>query len=157
MHVGYSPAFEDLDDKLGDHEVYQEELRLCDLAEPPEFESIWQPEHHFTNYEMAPDVVQFLSYMVVRTGKARLGSMVVVLPWQDPIGVAEKFSSLDSLSGGRAIRVRPLLEQRIADTPLRRLGQTSDISNAVLFPASDDSTFVWAAELIVDGCYLARD
>jgi 3(or 17)beta-hydroxysteroid dehydrogenase len=57
----------------------------------------------------------------------------------------------------RGSKVGPLLEQRIADTPLRRLGQTSDIANAVLFLASDESSFVSAAELVVDGGYMARD
>ena len=33
----------------------------------------------------------------------QLGSMVVVLPWHDPLRVAEQFSVLDHLSAGRAI------------------------------------------------------
>ena len=52
---------------------------------------------------MCPDVVQFLTYMAGRTKNAKLGSMVVVLPWHDPIRVAEQVSMLDHVSDGRII------------------------------------------------------
>ena len=67
------------------------------------YESIWGVEHHFTDYTMCPDVLQFLSYMAGRTERARLGSMVVVLPWHDPVRVAEEFVMLDNLSDGRVV------------------------------------------------------
>jgi alkanesulfonate monooxygenase SsuD/methylene tetrahydromethanopterin reductase-like flavin-dependent oxidoreductase (luciferase family) len=86
-----------------DREVYRIELRLADLAEPLGFQSIWGVEHHFTDYTMCPDVLQFLSYMAGRTTRASLGSMVVVLPWHDPMRVAEEVSMLDTLSDGRLI------------------------------------------------------
>jgi alkanesulfonate monooxygenase SsuD/methylene tetrahydromethanopterin reductase-like flavin-dependent oxidoreductase (luciferase family) len=86
-----------------DYEVYRNELRLAELAEPMGFESIWGVEHHFTDYTMCPDVMQFLSYMAGRTKSAKLGSMVVVLPWHDPIRVAEEVSMLDNISDGRVI------------------------------------------------------
>jgi alkanesulfonate monooxygenase SsuD/methylene tetrahydromethanopterin reductase-like flavin-dependent oxidoreductase (luciferase family) len=86
-----------------DAEVYRHDLRLADLAEPLGFDSIWGVEHHFTDYTMCPDVLQFLAYMAGRTERVRLGSMVVVLPWHDPLRVAEEVSMLDNLSGGRMI------------------------------------------------------
>ena len=67
------------------------------------FESIWGAEHHFTDYTMCPDVLQFLSYMAGRTETVQLGSMVVVMPWHNPVRVAEQFSVLDHLSGGRVV------------------------------------------------------
>jgi alkanesulfonate monooxygenase SsuD/methylene tetrahydromethanopterin reductase-like flavin-dependent oxidoreductase (luciferase family) len=103
MHVGYGPIFQNPGNALPDHEVYRQELRLADMAEPLGFDSIWSVEHHFTDYTMCPDVLQFLTYMAGRTQRARLGSMVVVLPWHDPVRVAEQISLLDHLSGGRVI------------------------------------------------------
>ena len=102
MHVGYASIFQASADRA-DNEVYRDELALADLAEPLGFESIWGVEHHFTDYTMCPDVLQFLTYMAGRTTTAQLGSMVVVLPWHDPIRVAEQVSMLDALSGGRMI------------------------------------------------------
>jgi alkanesulfonate monooxygenase SsuD/methylene tetrahydromethanopterin reductase-like flavin-dependent oxidoreductase (luciferase family) len=103
MHVGMGTIFQNPHDQRSDAEVYVEELRLTDLAEPLGFESIWGVEHHFTDYTMCPDVLQFLTYMAGRTRRARLGSMVVVLPWHDPLRVAEQVSVLDHVSGGRFI------------------------------------------------------
>ncbi len=103
MHVGYAPVFQNLGRPISDREAYRQELRLVDLAEPLGFESIWEPEHHFTDYEMTPDVLQFLTWCAGRTKHVKLGSMVVVLPWHDPLRVAEQITLLDHLSDGRAI------------------------------------------------------
>ena len=103
MHVGYAPLFQNPENQHSDYEVYQQELRLCELAEPLGFDSVWSVEHHFTDYTMCPDVTQFLAYMAGKTNRVKLGSMVVVLPWHDPIRVAEEIAMLDNLSGGRMI------------------------------------------------------
>ncbi len=103
MHVGSSTFFQNHRQAMTDLEVYQNELRIADMVEPLGFDSIWAVEHHFTDYTMCPDVLQFLSYMAGRTQTIQLGSMVVVLPWHNPLRVAEQFSVLDHLSGGRAI------------------------------------------------------
>lgn len=103
MHVGMGAIFQNPDRQRTDAEVYVDDLRLADLAEPLGFESLWSVEHHFTDYTMCPDVLQFLTYMAGRTTRARLGSMVVVLPWHDPMRVAEQVSMLDNISGGRVI------------------------------------------------------
>src|SRR5262245_21804439 len=52
---------------------------------------------------MRPDVLQLLTYVAGRTTHAQVGSMVVVLPWHDPLRVAEQVSMLDNISGGRLI------------------------------------------------------
>src|SRR5437899_323565 len=103
MHVGMAAVFQNPGKARTDREVYTGELRLADLAEPLGFESIWGVEHHFTSYTMCPDVMQFLTYMAGRTTTAQLGSMVVVLPWHDPVRVIEQVSMLDVLANGRFI------------------------------------------------------
>jgi alkanesulfonate monooxygenase SsuD/methylene tetrahydromethanopterin reductase-like flavin-dependent oxidoreductase (luciferase family) len=103
MHVGLSVIFQNPGRSRPDHEVYADDLRIARLAEPLGFESIWSVEHHFTDYTMCPDVMQFLTYMAGCTERIRLGSMVCVLPWHDPLRVAEQVAMLDTLSGGRAI------------------------------------------------------
>jgi alkanesulfonate monooxygenase SsuD/methylene tetrahydromethanopterin reductase-like flavin-dependent oxidoreductase (luciferase family) len=70
-----------------DWEIYQEDLALAEMVEPLGFDSIWGVEHHFSPYTMIPDVLQFLTFMAGRTRKVGFGSMVVVLPWHDPVRV----------------------------------------------------------------------
>ena len=96
MHVGTSTVFQNPGREKTDFQVYRDELRLADLAEPLGYQSIWGVEHHFTDYTMCPDVIQFLTYMAGRTLNALLGTMVVVLPWHDPVRVAEEVSMLDN-------------------------------------------------------------
>ena len=103
MHVGFGPLFQNLGQPMPDHEVYARELDMALRAEEMGFDSVWSVEHHFTDYSMMPDVVQFLSYMAGHTRHVQLGSMVVVLPWHDPLRVAEQVAMLDVMSGGRMI------------------------------------------------------
>lgn len=88
---------------LSDQEVYTAELKIARLAEPAGFDSIWCVEHHFTDYTMCPDVTQFLSYMAGCTSRIKLGTGAVILPWHDPLRVAEEIALLDYYSNGRAI------------------------------------------------------
>ena len=71
-----------------DWRIYEEELRLGRLAEPLGFDSIWTVEHHFTPYTMVPDPISLLSYFAGCTERVELGTMVIVLPWHDPVRVA---------------------------------------------------------------------
>jgi alkanesulfonate monooxygenase SsuD/methylene tetrahydromethanopterin reductase-like flavin-dependent oxidoreductase (luciferase family) len=103
MHVGMATVFQNPHKARRDYEVYRHELGLSDLADPLGFESIWGVEHHFTDYTMCPDVLQFLTYMAGRSQRLQLGSMVVVLPWHDPLRVAEQISMLDNIADGRLI------------------------------------------------------
>ena len=42
-------------------------------------------------------------------------------------------------------------QDRIRRIPLGRLGHSEDVANGVLFLASDESSFVTGAELVIDG------
>ena len=103
MHVGMGVVYQGIGEGRTDREVVQRELALADLAEPLGYESLWGVEHHFTDYTMCPDVLQHLTYFAGRTKRIQLGSMVVVLPWHDPVRVAEQVAVLDHMSGGRFI------------------------------------------------------
>ncbi len=94
MDVGLSIIFQNKERMRPDYEVYRNELRIAQLAEPLGYDSIWTVEHHFTDYTMIPDPFQFLAFMAGQTKTIKLGSMVMVLPWHKPILAAEKISML---------------------------------------------------------------
>jgi len=83
--------------------LYNEHMMLGDLAEPLGFDSLFALEHHFTGYSMSPAPLQLLSYYAGRTSRITLGTCVIVLPWHDPIRVAEQIALLDVMSGGRTL------------------------------------------------------
>jgi hypothetical protein len=86
-----------------DSSVLAEHLALADLAEPLGFDSLFSLEHHFTGYSMSPSPLQLLAYYAAKTTRITLGTCVIVLPWQDPIRVAEQIAYLDLLCRGRCI------------------------------------------------------
>src|SRR3954447_18703159 len=86
-----------------DASVVGEHLALGDLAEPLGFDSIFALEHHFTGYAMSPAPTQLLAYYAGRTKRVQLGTAVIVLPWHDPVRVAEQIALLDLLCGGRCL------------------------------------------------------
>jgi alkanesulfonate monooxygenase SsuD/methylene tetrahydromethanopterin reductase-like flavin-dependent oxidoreductase (luciferase family) len=103
MHAGLSLIFQNLDGHLTDAEMFRHELALAARAEDVGFDSVWTPEHHFSDYQLTPNVPQFLAWVAGQTSRVKLGTMVTVLPWHDPVRVVENFTLLDHLSGGRAI------------------------------------------------------
>lgn len=88
-------------ERMPDGQVYDEEIRLALLAEDLGFDVLWPVEHHFFDYAFCPDNLQLLSYLAARTERIDLGTAAVILPWNEPLRVAEKVALLDQLSGGR--------------------------------------------------------
>jgi alkanesulfonate monooxygenase SsuD/methylene tetrahydromethanopterin reductase-like flavin-dependent oxidoreductase (luciferase family) len=67
------------------------------------FDTVWTIEHHFTPYTMVTNPLQVLTYLAGVTQKVDLGTMVVVLPWHNPVRVAEDVNMLDALLGDRRL------------------------------------------------------
>jgi alkanesulfonate monooxygenase SsuD/methylene tetrahydromethanopterin reductase-like flavin-dependent oxidoreductase (luciferase family) len=103
MHTGLSVIFQNLGHRSADRAMMRRDLGLIASAEARGFDSVWIPEHHFAGYTVAPNVPMVLAWAAAHSTKLRLGTMVTVLPWHDPVRVAENFSLLDHLSDGRAM------------------------------------------------------
>jgi alkanesulfonate monooxygenase SsuD/methylene tetrahydromethanopterin reductase-like flavin-dependent oxidoreductase (luciferase family) len=79
------------------------DLRLVEMAVDYGFDTVWTSEHHFSPYLMVPNTIQLLSYVAGRCPTVDVGTAVVVLPWHEPIRVAEELIMLDTLLGGRKL------------------------------------------------------
>ena len=102
-HIGVNLGFGNLHENLTDQQMYAGEVQIAELADRLGFDSLWAVEHHFDDYAMCPDNVLFLANVAARTERVKLGTGAVILPWNDPLRVAEKMIMLDILSGGRAV------------------------------------------------------
>jgi alkanesulfonate monooxygenase SsuD/methylene tetrahydromethanopterin reductase-like flavin-dependent oxidoreductase (luciferase family) len=70
-------------------------------AEALGFHSTFVVEHHFTGYGQVSATLNLLTWLGARTRWLRLGTAVIVLPWHNPVLLAEQAATLDLLSGGR--------------------------------------------------------
>ena len=89
--------------KTTDQQIYDEEIALAEMVEPLGFDSYWAIDHHFTPYVMTGGALQHLTFMAGRTSSIDFGTMIVVLPWYDPLVVADQISALDNLLQGRQL------------------------------------------------------
>ena len=72
-------------------------------AEALGFHSSFSVEHHFTGWNQVSSTLMLLMALAMRTTKLRLGSAVMVLPWHNPVLLAEQAATLDLLSGAGSI------------------------------------------------------
>ncbi len=86
---------------LSERQAIREQMDLMKAAEDLDFDSVWPAEHHFSplGYTASPAIG--LAALAAETRRIRLGTGVVVLPFYNPIRVAEDFAYLDHLSDGR--------------------------------------------------------
>ncbi|WP_432825535.1 LLM class flavin-dependent oxidoreductase [Dactylosporangium sp. CA-092794] len=89
--------------KVSDQQIYEEEIHLAGLVEPLGFDSYWAIDHHFTPYVMTGGALQHLTYFAGKTSRIDFGTMIVVLPWYDPLVIADQVSVLDNLLQGRRL------------------------------------------------------
>ena len=65
------------------------------------FDCLWSAEHHFNDYSFVPDNIQLMTYLTAKCPNIDVGTAAVILPWHDPLRVAENAAVLDMLCGGR--------------------------------------------------------
>jgi natural product biosynthesis luciferase-like monooxygenase protein len=84
-------------------DAYQLVHAAADLAERAGMRALWLPERHFHSVGgLFPNPAVLAAALATRTRRIRLRSGSVVMPLHDPIRVAEEWSMVDNLSGGRA-------------------------------------------------------
>jgi alkanesulfonate monooxygenase SsuD/methylene tetrahydromethanopterin reductase-like flavin-dependent oxidoreductase (luciferase family) len=70
-------------------------------AEALGFHSSFLVEHHFTGWNQVSATLTLQTALAMRTTRLRLGTAVIVLPWHNPVLLAEQAATLDLISAGR--------------------------------------------------------
>ena len=70
-------------------------------AEALRYYSTFIVEHHFTGFGQVSATLDLLTWIGAKTRNLRLGTAVIVLPWHNPVLLAEQAATIDLLSGGR--------------------------------------------------------
>ncbi|MGA5546209.1 LLM class flavin-dependent oxidoreductase [Mycobacterium sp. NPDC051198] len=81
-----------------DAQMYRDLVADCEHNLALGYDSVWMIEHHFSNYFPTPNPLLMLSHLAARFPDAELGTCVLVLPWQDPLGIAEEIAMLSLLT-----------------------------------------------------------
>ncbi|CAN0402560.1 unnamed protein product, partial [Phaeothamnion confervicola] len=90
-------------DNTSDHKVYEEEMKLALQAEVLGYDLVGIVEHHFEDYSFCPDNFVYLANLAGQTKHIKLMTAAVIVPWNQPLRVAEKAALLDEMSGGRLV------------------------------------------------------
>ena len=81
--------------------IYGEALDQVLYAEELGFDSVWVAEHHSSRYGIFPSLMPIVNYLAAKTKRIRIGTGVSVLPFHNPIFLAEESAMMDLLSEGR--------------------------------------------------------
>ena len=84
-------------------DLYRQVMRQAELAETLGYDTFFCAEHHFHEYGVVPDPAIMLSAIAQRTKQIRLGTAISILTFHDPRRIAETYSMLDMMSGGRLV------------------------------------------------------
>lgn len=82
-------------------ELYRALLDQIVRAEELGYDNVWLTEHHFTKDGYNPSLLPTAAAIATRTSRIRIGTFVLLLPFQHPVRVAEDATCVDIFSNGR--------------------------------------------------------
>lgn len=81
--------------------AYDEVLDQIEYAEYLGFDTVWLAEHHGSSYGSLPSPQVMAAAVAQRTKYMRIGIAVSILPFDNPVRIAEDYAMVDVLSNGR--------------------------------------------------------
>jgi len=84
-------------------EIIAEEVEQMVLSERLGFDAVWLTEHHYADYGISSAPSVLLATVAARTERVKLGMAIWVLPFHNPLRLAEETATLDILSRGRLV------------------------------------------------------
>lgn len=101
MRFDYFVTYNRMDSSEPVERVHADGLEQIQVCDRMGMETIWFPEHHFTNSYSSPAPLLSVVDAAHRTHRARLGTAVVITPYYHPLVVAEQVALADHLTEGR--------------------------------------------------------
>lgn len=103
MATQHTPCGIELPQVFLDGSADMEHIRSFAMqAETLGYDSLWLQERIIGDFTML-EPVTLLSYVAGITTRLKLGTSVILLPLRNPVQLAKAYSSLDVMSGGRAV------------------------------------------------------
>ncbi len=81
--------------------AYKEMFGQIEYAEELGFDSVWLAEHHGSQYGSMPSGAVAAASVAKITDRMRIGLAVSILPFNNPVRIAEDYAMVDVISGGR--------------------------------------------------------
>ena len=81
--------------------LYSETLDQIAWGESHGFDDVWLSEHHFIEDGYLPSILPVAAAIAARTKRIRIASGVLLMPFHNPVRLAEDIAVVDVISGGR--------------------------------------------------------
>ena len=101
MEFGVFMGAHNLGTERSEPQLFEDLTEQALLADELGFDVLWLVEHHFNDYNLMPDPLQFAVRILERTERIRVGVAVVILRDHHPLQLAGRIAQLDVLYPGR--------------------------------------------------------
>lgn len=78
-----------------------DQIELVCYAEKLGFDEAWLTEHHFNNFSVSPSPLNVANYLLGKTNKIKIGIAGILLPYYNPIKLAEDIATIKSYDEDR--------------------------------------------------------
>jgi alkanesulfonate monooxygenase SsuD/methylene tetrahydromethanopterin reductase-like flavin-dependent oxidoreductase (luciferase family) len=130
--------------------LYREILDQIAWGEAHGFDDVWLSEHHFIEDGYLLSILTIAAAIAARTSRIRIASGVLLMPFYNPVRLAEDIAVVDVISGGRfelGIGVGYKLEEfKSFGVPFKERGARTDQALAIIRSLLGGDTVTFKSE-----------